>query len=384
MSIRILIAGYVFTLLASMVGCVVIAGTRQANRGMWWTVGALSSVLVSMLLFAGIGVLPSFLTIVMANEGAVLAFVLLHQAVASVLDSRRRHIGLGILLAVAEFGLCIYFSYRHPDIQARVLVRVSAVTIQVGASAMVLFRHRDRALRYATLVVGWVFAAFALFQLSQLAASILWPPSADRLHPAPVQAFFHVFSFMVGMACCFAVVWLALSERRQDLQVMATTDGLSGLMNRAAFDAALARELGRRRSRPLALLLIDLDHFKAVNDEHGHQIGDEVIRRVSRLLQDSVRPMDPVARYGGEEFAVALKGMRFEQAEIVAERLRSLIAAMPGLSPLVAVTASVGIAMRRDTDTVESLFKRSDEALYLSKHLGRNRVSAVEYAFQEP
>lgn len=384
MSIRILIAGYAFTLFAAMLGCLVIARTRHATRGLWWIVGAFFSGMVGMLCFAGIGYLPNFFTIVLANEAMLIGFVLLHQAVASVLQSRHRYAGLGILLALTQLLLCVHFTYIVPDMQARTIGRVSLVAVQVALSALTLFRHKDRALRFETRIAGWAFALFAALQASNLVTLFFWPPLGDRLHPRPVQAFYHVFNFMVAMGCCFSVVWVALSEQRHGLQVMATTDRLSGLMNRGTFDATLERDMRRRRSRPLALLLIDLDHFKNINDRHGHQMGDDVIRRVSRLLHDSIRPLDSVARYGGEEFAVILRGMRFEQAEAVAERLRCLVQESSSSPGAILVTASIGIAMRREDDSVESLFKRADEALYLSKRLGRNRVSALEYTFEEP
>lgn len=383
--IRILIAGYAFTLLVAILGCLILARSRHADRGVWWAVGAFSSALITMLLFVGIGVLPDFFTIVVANEGAVLALVLLHQAVVSVLGSPRRHIRFGILLVVLEFALCLYFTYRLPSIEGRALVRVSLVGVQVAMSAFVLFRHKGQILRYEARVAGYVFASFVLLQISQITANKVWTPSPDRLHPQPVQAFFHVFDFMVGMACCFAVVWLALCEKRQDLQMMATTDGLTGLLNRTAFDEILKRELRlpNRRRRPLALLLIDIDHFKAINDQYGHQAGDEVIRRISGLLRDNVRSIDSVARYGGEEFAVLLDGMGSDQAEVTAERLRLQIKQMAAPPQFDVITASIGIAVRRESDTPESLFKRSDEAMYLSKRLGRNRVSALEYTYEE-
>jgi diguanylate cyclase len=125
----------------------------------------------------------------------------------------------------------------------------------------------------------------------------------------------------------------------------------------------------------MSLLLIDLDHFKAINDQHGHPMGDEVIRRVSQLLYINTRAGDAVARYGGEEFAMILKGMRLAQAESIAERLRTQIEAMAGLPESIRVTASIGIAMKDAGDTVASLLKRSDDALYLSKRSGRNQVS---------
>lgn len=385
MPIRILIAGYLFTLLAAILGCIILARTRHAGRGIWWVIGGLASALTGMLLWAGIGYLPNFATVVAANEAMLLAFVLLHQAVASVLGSPRRLVALGAFLFIAQFLLFLHYLYAAPDMQARVFVRTATVSIQVFATAILLFRHQDRGLQYAARTAGGMFAFFALLQSSQFAVNLFQIPSFDRLHPSPISAFYYIFNFMVGMGCWFAIVWLAICEKRQGLQVMATTDGLTGLLNRVAFDEILKRELRpNRRRKSLALLLVDIDHFKAINDQYGHPAGDEVIRRISNLLRDNVRSIDSVARYGGEEFAILLNGMGFDQAEVIAERLRMQIEQLAGQPQGAVVTASVGIAMRRDSDSAESLFKRSDEALYLSKRLGRNRISALEYTYEEP
>lgn len=384
--IRILIAGYVFTLVAAILGCAILARTRHARRGIWWIIGGLASALTTMLLWAGIGYFSGFTTIVIANEMILLAFVLLHQAVASVLESSRRHIPLGMVLLIAQFGFFLYFYYVTPSIQDRVLVRTVTVFIQVLATTHLLFRHRESGLQFAARTAGAVLAFFALLQASQFAVSLLWAPSLLRLRPTPLSSFYYIFNFMVGMGCWFAVVWLAICEKRQSLQLMATTDGLTGLLNRTAFDDILKRELrpGNRRRAPLALLLIDIDHFKAINDRYGHAAGDDVIRRISALLRDNMRTVDSVARYGGEEFAILLNGIGSDQAEVIAERLRLQIEQIAGLPQKAAVTASIGIALLRESDTVESIFKRSDEALYLSKHLGRNRVSALEFTYEEP
>lgn len=385
MPIRILIAGDSFTLLAAILGCILLARTRHAGRGIWWVIGSLTSAFTGMLLWLGIGYLPDFATIVVANEVMLLAFVLLHQATASVLGSPRRLIELSCFLLVAQFLYFCHFLYADPSIQARLLVRTATVVIQVLATAVILFRHRNTGVQYAAHTAGGIFAFFALLQSSQFVTALIRPPSL-RLQPTPVFAFFYIFNFMAGMACWFAIVWLAICEKRKGLQLMATTDGLTGLLNRAAFDGALRRELhsANRRRKPLALLLLDIDHFKAINDHYGHPTGDKVIRRVSRLLRDNVRSIDSVARYGGEEFAVLLNGMDFDQAEVTAERLRMQIEQIKDLPQQIAVTVSIGIALRRGSDTAESLFKRSDEAMYLSKRLGRNRASALEYTFEEP
>jgi diguanylate cyclase (GGDEF)-like protein len=165
---------------------------------------------------------------------------------------------------------------------------------------------------------------------------------------------------------------------------MATTDGLTGVANRATFDRTLFAELGRaaRRREDASLLLLDIDHFKALNDEHGHQVGDQVLRLVGTALTAACREFDTAARYGGEEFAVLLPATSSDEAVEVAERLRTSIAEMPsGLD----VTVSVGVAsFPLDATGPDGLVAAADHALYRSKRTGRNRVTTSADAERFP
>src|SRR5690606_24404020 len=148
---------------------------------------------------------------------------------------------------------------------------------------------------------------------------------------------------------------------------LARHDGLTGLANRTEFDAALERELSRaqRTGSPLSLVLVDVDHFKRVNDTHGHQVGDEVLRQGGGGLERLVRREDVAARYGGEEFVVLLPGVDAEGGrafgERVRERLRSDVEAVP-------VTVSAGVASYpENARDVDELVGRADAALYAAK-----------------
>lgn len=169
----------------------------------------------------------------------------------------------------------------------------------------------------------------------------------------------------------------ALSIANKELERLATVDGLTGLNNRRRFDARLHEsfQLMRRTERSFCLLLIDVDHFKSVNDQHGHQSGDEVLRRLAHLLTQCVRVTDFVARYGGEEFVVLVPDVQNEdEGRHIAEKIRAAVAgaAFPGVGRL---TASVGLSCARkgDTDSAQ-VVERADKALYTAKELGRNRV----------
>jgi len=164
------------------------------------------------------------------------------------------------------------------------------------------------------------------------------------------------------------------------MQQMAVTDGLTQLANRRSFDRALDRELQRasRTDGRLSVVLIDVDHFKALNDTHGHLVGDTVLRQIAAALRECGREYDTIARYGGEEFAAVLPGCSSALAVQVAERLRQAVMEAPTEVP---VTASAGVATYPyDGVDVEGLLGAADRALYSAKRGGRNRVLSAEQA----
>ena len=158
-------------------------------------------------------------------------------------------------------------------------------------------------------------------------------------------------------------------------------DGLTGLLNTRHFRPALAQEVDRgvRTGESCSLLMLDVDHFKSINDTYGHQAGDMVLQTLARLLTEGVRPMDTVARYGGEEFAIVLPNSLPAYGKQVAERLRKRLSqtsiSIPGKGTLT-VTVSIGGACIQPWVAIkaESLIERADRNLYQAKKQGRNQV----------
>jgi len=171
-----------------------------------------------------------------------------------------------------------------------------------------------------------------------------------------------------------------LLAAQEELRFRATHDALTGVPNRSMVMEALGAELNRqKRSRGVvAIALLDIDHFKDINDTHGHLCGDEVLRNVAHLVKDCVRPYDTVGRYGGEEFLIVISSIDMVGAMALAERVRTTLSSSPISTQFgdVPVTVSLGVAVGKNDESIlpDHLLSRADQALYQAKRLGRNRV----------
>src|SRR5580658_3053888 len=176
-----------------------------------------------------------------------------------------------------------------------------------------------------------------------------------------------------------------LLKAREDLREQAERDSLTRLWNRSWILKQLGRELARseREARPLGVVIVDLDHFKHINDTHGHLAGDAVLREAARRMQNSIRQYDSIGRYGGEEFLILFPGCSEADTFAQADRLRKQLAQaeMSVNDSSLRVTASFGVttAMPGETWTEEALIRKADEALYVAKKSGRNRVEILTY-----
>lgn len=180
-----------------------------------------------------------------------------------------------------------------------------------------------------------------------------------------------------------------LARQADAFEQLACVDGLTGVYNRRHFLTLAEIEWSRfqRYRRPLALLMVDIDHFKSVNDRYGHDVGDTVIKSVAQMLQCHRRASDIVGRLGGEEFALMLPEATLDNAATVGERLRRFVeeAAVKAGEIILSVTVSIGASASDDgTAGVEALLKQADVALYQAKHSGRNRVCRFEPRHERP
>ncbi len=199
----------------------------------------------------------------------------------------------------------------------------------------------------------------------------------------PFWAQLNARKLAIGDEQVFMVGFADLTEQKRveaQLRELATTDALTGALNRRRLYELATEELARcqRYDRPLAVAMLDLDHFKSVNDQFGHLVGDEVLRRVAVALRSVLRRHDHASRYGGEEFVVLLPETNLDGARQVVERMREAVASLRIATEAgdVRLTTSAGVVAYRHGETLDALLRRADDALYEAKDAGRDRVVA--------
>lgn len=275
-----------------------------------------------------------------------------------------------------------------PQPSLRVAVNSMLVAAYPAATAALLVRRRRVLTPLLALTTAGLFIAIALAYLSR-AVSYLHVAADDDVAAAPksvatLPLFLElVFSTWLGAMLAIIVSARIQSSLRRErdlvtaanrrLAVMSTTDPLTGLANRNRIDTVLQETLTGNDPGPISLIMIDVDHFKRINDDFGHPIGDEVLVRMADVLRSGVRDADTVGRWGGEEFIVVLPDTAADGAEAIAERIRGAVAAADfGIGRT--VTASLGLSERQGQEDPVSLVARADGALYEAKRAGRNRV----------
>lgn len=282
----------------------------------------------------------------------------------------------------AGLNLLVALVWLHDDRWRNVLV----AGLQALMAGVLLSQAWAPGLQLRRLTGRWVVIAGAtLMFLTLLLRTVLMFTASDwDSHfnvPPGVQVFTYAVTLAVLLINSMGFVLMQMEHAVAQQHDLASHDRLTGLYNRLALMELMDHHLAlaRRRGSPLALLMLDIDHFKVVNDQHGHLVGDEVLRQVAQRAKARLRGADLLARFGGEEFLALLPATAAEGARAVAEDIRRAVADPPmvvhGVS--IPVTISIGVHAGIPTDAptaAEAMIALSDQALYEAKHQGRNRV----------
>lgn len=268
----------------------------------------------------------------------------------------------------------MWFTWGSPNYPMRLRMVTGVFGILFALHAWLIYRQGTPT--FARILAIGTLAFITLIQVARLVTTFVFPMGSDVLDPAPQHVIFIVsFSFSI-LLLSISMVLMAGDSLRVELEYLATRDSLTNALTRRYIDEACAHELARsgRNDKPLAMLLMDLDHFKRINDTHGHQAGDAVLVDFVKSVRTLLRGKDLLGRFGGEEFVVLLPETPLSDALVVAERIRAACANPPDPTKI-ACTVSIGVSTNTDSgDTVDTLMARADVALYKAKSEGRNRV----------
>jgi diguanylate cyclase (GGDEF)-like protein len=371
-----LMCAYAASMVLVLLGLRVVRRSAPDLRGVGNLRKFIICAICGVLLIALQSQLAPVLSIVIANFLFFTGATFLYLGAAEIVGARPRLLPSIIVLCLLALPLFLWFTYVKPLPVARLEIHCFGIACILAVIAVLLLRHGHGPLHYPARAAASVVGAAAAVHCVWGATDLFVRPLPTITHPDALNAAFSYLSMMLGLGNVVSLGWLSLCVHRQDLQIVAQTDALTGLLNRGAFEESLRRELTRSQAQGshFGLMLVDVDYFKQVNDEHGHLTGDDVLRRIGGTLRAGIRPADLLARFGGEEFVIVLHGAGPAQAEEVAERLRADIEALTNLPGGVRLTASFGVAVSEADDLVSSLLVRADEALYRSKRDGRNRV----------
>ena len=348
--------------------------TESPPEQRWWALG--NVVICAGLALANIDSLPPILN-------SILGYGVIGFGIGLVLRGVRVHVSqtlswraIGIIAGIALL-LPAYFTLIVPSLQARLWVSGFYFAILNWICAATVARHGQ-----------WRVTGIAVFGFGLLGLALLLRGVHVLLHPDPadnagslVMAVTMLVVPLAQICIAFGLTMMVSWRYAERLRHLSTLDALTGALNRAGLEIQ-GKRVGLRAlrgGRSLAVIMIDVDHFKVINDTYGHPVGDEVLRHLARLLKIELRPQDLMARFGGEEFVLVLDDINLAAALKLAERLRGRIeAAMVQLDQLsVRCTASMGVVCsdEHDYDLIR-LISAGDAAMYQAKRAGRNRVVA--------
>jgi diguanylate cyclase (GGDEF)-like protein len=294
----------------------------------------------------------------------------------------RLHLGsMAVVYVCSAVFLALAMAFSDDTAPWLVIVNMGyGIMFAMGTTTLLMTRRRG--------IVDMAIIAVIAFQV----ADFMIRPTLTLLFERSIPAeqyrdsiYYSIIGLVLGVkgvALAIVLIGASIAEWTNTLRESGARDPLTGLLNRGAFELAMRDMLPRAQAedRPFSLVVADIDHFKQVNDIWGHQAGDLAITGFGELIQRMVRGCDQAGRVGGEEFCIGVWNCANEPAARLAERIRQALAMLEhsGLNPEIRLTASFGIATLRDGETYEQLFARADEALYLAKSGGRNRVRNAE------
>ncbi len=382
-------------------GCIGLLIVRLSNpffKGLGWLGGSFAAGALGATVFALRSRFSSDLLILIADTLILLAYVFLHAGVLELTETELSLPRLGIALLVIQAMVFPVFLYLHDADRLCIVTLGFLLAIQALQTAALLKKNLSAGMGAPIWFSFTLLVCFAAFNLFRSMFILALGTSKQSALTAPLEVASAIVFLGTGLGLGFGVFWITSAQIRLKLEQLASIDPLTGIYNRRSFVALCEQELLRsaRNGEVFSLIMFDIDHFKNVNDRHGHAAGDTVLCAVVEKLRNSVRNIDVVGRWGGEEFVALLPNADSEAALIVAQRLRYHIDSISIAhrqakeiddEKAITVTISIGVTTHSGENgaiDINELLHQCDTAMYQAKADGRNRIVSIDAQYALP
>jgi len=366
------------------IGLAVFGFQQEKDRGFSLLATAAAMYALGHFLLGYRGILPEFITIILANLMIIMGIVFYLEGTRRFLGRTNTAHPISIIAIGAGIVLFLYFTYQVPSVKSRIITIVSIHVVVSAFAAWELLFHTDRhgIWQIPDVATAMIFAGYCLFQTFRL----VWTLSEDSIQSFMSAGNVHALAFISVIilisGSTFGYIWMVSKRYEHELVEIAIRDPLTQVLNRRGLEEFAVREFAKmnRGLSEIVTVLIDIDDFKDINDQLGHDSGDKVIVRVADLLQSNIRTFDILGRIGGDEFIMLLPNTQLDEALVIAERLRmkieSLQIDLKGTQQQ--ITASFGVAKTTSQPkNLDELIPSADQAMYRAKHEGKNRVTCL-------
>ncbi len=380
--LTVLISISIINLLGMIVIFLLWRQYRQRFNGIGFWLVNFSLQFFALVLLSFRNLIPDLFSVLISNTMIITGLIFLLFGFGKFLSTRVNH-NLNYAILILYVILHAYFSLVNPDLTLRKIVFSMATILIFTQCLELLVRREIRVQQINSIGVGLICAGLVISSLARVIIAMILPPDqlflASNVYDTAVLL---VYQFL-HIALTFSLTLMITRRLSNQLEDMAMKDGLTGLINRRYFFIRGLEEVKRtlRYKNPLSVIMLDIDHFKRINDTFGHEAGDKTLVCIASILTRNVREVDLAARLGGEEFAILVPNTNAADALVLAERLRHEIetTSCSSLAGKANVTASIGVAsLTQEMTDLDALLRDADTAMYQAKGRGRNRVVLME------
>lgn len=375
---------YLTTVLVTSIMAIVVLAFWRFNRGLPGVTQWGLTAVMGLVMFITVGLrsrLPELVSVLVTNVCIITLPYLGWTGCRAYLCLSRPKWRQDLLIGLGVMAVITFFTVAEPNLQARILVQnlVAGLLYALMAKTIGVGGWQRYPARYTHALT---VAAHAVFMLSVRPWLLITANAEPTDNQLVLASWILLESMVFYLLLSISMMLLVIEQLSLKLVAQAEIDPLTRVFNRNAFMTLLnkARSRCERQNLPLSVMMIDLDHFKFINDTWGHQAGDQVLKRFAAMASAALRNEDVIGRMGGEEFCVILTGSHLSEAQEIGERLRHACESETVVAEEIRIrfTISIGIAQVTVSESLETAIRRADQAMYRAKRIGRNRVELAQ------